>query len=279
VNVAGDAEFLLQSLPLTFVFDRRALSRSWRLRPPARPDLALEFGESGGAAGIQIDDAEKLSSFGMHDGFRAWHRCWTCDLDHGATEAFALSLNSFRSASAFVLPTQRRPCGFSLEQSRSSRRPRQALSAGQADYRGLVNLDIKLQDCGRASSPRAIRAIVAIPLYTMPAQFQESIVHSNEESFRRRLYLDFPPRPAFSNSSAKSWTLLRRSRQHPGQRAPGEYDVSGNDWEQRTQHRPRLQQALLPRRLPGFHHLTVQRPFNFRASCRRGQFRCVSDER
>ena len=71
LNVAGDAEFLLQPLPLTFVFDQaRVVQDAGGFDRQRVQDLALEFGESGGAAGIQIDDAEKLSSFGMHDGFR-----------------------------------------------------------------------------------------------------------------------------------------------------------------------------------------------------------------
>jgi hypothetical protein len=71
LDVAGDAEFLLEALALTLVFDQaRVVQNAGGFDSEGVEDLTVEFGESGSVAGIQIDNAQKIPSFGMNGGFR-----------------------------------------------------------------------------------------------------------------------------------------------------------------------------------------------------------------
>ena len=80
LNVARDAEFLLQALALALVFDQaRVVQNAGGFDGEGVENLAFEFGERGRAAGIEIQNAEKMPAFGMDRGFasnwrEAWHR-------------------------------------------------------------------------------------------------------------------------------------------------------------------------------------------------------------
>ena len=61
LNIPGDVEFLLHSLPLAFAFhEARIVQDACGFHCECVKDLAIEFGKSSGAAGIEVDDAEKM---------------------------------------------------------------------------------------------------------------------------------------------------------------------------------------------------------------------------
>src|SRR6266404_5188841 len=61
LNVACDGEFLLETLTLAFILDQAGIIQNAGGFDGERvQDLAFEFGKSGHATGIQIDDAQKM---------------------------------------------------------------------------------------------------------------------------------------------------------------------------------------------------------------------------
>src|SRR6266853_10033 len=61
LDVAGDAELLLEALALALIFDQaRVVQNTGGLNSEGVQDLTVEFGESGGVAGIQVDNAQKV---------------------------------------------------------------------------------------------------------------------------------------------------------------------------------------------------------------------------
>jgi len=99
----------------------------------------------------------------------------------------------------------------------------------------LAQADIKLQDAQSIVAQR-LRAIVAIPLYTMPrANSTESIVHSKRGEFSASsIWIPAAP-PLSPNSSAKSWTRWRSKPPASWTtRAWSNTNVSGNDWSRNS---------------------------------------------
>src|SRR5437879_896628 len=111
----------------------------------------------------------------------------------------------------------------------------------------LAQADIKLQDAQSIVAQR-LRAIVAIPLYTMPrANSTESIVHSKRGEFLGVVYLDSRRAAPFSKLERH---MLDNARLV-------EYERQRQRLEQELSIARDIQQALLPRGFRDFPHLTV----------------------
>jgi len=122
----------------------------------------------------------------------------------------------------------------------------------------LAQADIKLQDAQSIVAQR-LRAIVAIPLYTMPrANSTESIVHSKRGEFLGVVYLDSRRAAAFSKLerqildalAVEAASILDNARLV-------EYERQRQRLEQELSIARDIQQALLPRGFRDFPHLTV----------------------
>ncbi len=122
----------------------------------------------------------------------------------------------------------------------------------------LAQADIKLQDAQSIVAQR-LRAIVAIPLYTMPrANSTESIVHSKRGEFLGVVYLDSRRAAAFSKLerqildalAVEAASILDNARLV-------EYERQRQRLEQQLSIARDIQQALLPRGFRDFPHLTV----------------------
>src|SRR5467141_2271792 len=122
----------------------------------------------------------------------------------------------------------------------------------------LAQADIKLQDAQSIVAQR-LRAIVAIPLYTMPrANSTESIVHSKRGEFLGVVYLDSRRATAFSKLerqildalAVEAASILDNARLV-------EYERQRQRLEQELSIARDIQQALLPRGFRDFPHLTV----------------------
>ncbi len=122
----------------------------------------------------------------------------------------------------------------------------------------LAQADIKLQDAQSIVAQR-LRAIVAIPLYTMPrANSTESIMHSKRGEFLGVVYLDSRRAAAFSKLerqildalAVEAASILDNARLV-------EYERQRQRLEQELSIARDIQQALLPRGFRDFPHLTV----------------------
>jgi phosphoserine phosphatase RsbU/P len=122
----------------------------------------------------------------------------------------------------------------------------------------LAQADIKLQDAQSIVAQR-LRAIVAIPLYTMPrANSTESVVHSKRGEFLGVVYLDSRRAAAFSKLerqildalAVEAASILDNARLV-------EYERQRQRLEQELSIARDIQQALLPRGFRDFPHLTV----------------------
>src|SRR5467141_1190426 len=122
----------------------------------------------------------------------------------------------------------------------------------------LAQADIKLQDAQSIVAQR-LRAIVAIPLYTMPrASSTESIVHSKRGDFLGVVYLDSRRAAAFSKLerqildalAVEAASILDNARLV-------EYERQRQRLEQELSIARDIQQALLPRGFRDFPHLAV----------------------
>ena len=72
LDVASDAEFLLEALALALAFHEACVVQNARgFNPQGVEDLAVKFGKGSGPAGIQIDSSEKIPSLDMSGGLRA----------------------------------------------------------------------------------------------------------------------------------------------------------------------------------------------------------------
>jgi sigma-B regulation protein RsbU (phosphoserine phosphatase) len=122
----------------------------------------------------------------------------------------------------------------------------------------LAQADIKLQDAQSIVAQR-LRAIVAIPLYTMPrVNSTESVVHSKRGEFLGVVYLDSRRAAAFSKLerqildalAVEAASILDNARLV-------EYERQRQRLEQELSIARDIQQALLPRGFRDFPHLTV----------------------
>jgi hypothetical protein len=72
LDVASDAEFLLEALALALAFHEACVVQNARgFDAQGVEDLAIKFGKGSGPAGIQIDNSEKIPSLDLSGGFRA----------------------------------------------------------------------------------------------------------------------------------------------------------------------------------------------------------------
>ena len=70
LDIAGDVEFLLEALALAFALDQaRVVQNAGGFDGQGIEDLAIEFGKGGGAARIEVENAEKMAALDVHDGF------------------------------------------------------------------------------------------------------------------------------------------------------------------------------------------------------------------